>query len=98
MFNPDGTKQESLMSKAYSSAFEKIQTLVRPPVWHIDKDDSTFNATQDTVIKAIINPSSPFIALPKNLFKLIADEWKESFIDLKPFCGDYFCLVMSPCS
>lgn len=56
------------------------------------------NLTQENVIKAIINPSSPFIAIPKNLFALIADHWKESFRDLEPYCNDHFCLVTSPCS
>jgi hypothetical protein len=76
----------------------KLLNLMRVPSWHVETESEPTTYTQDTVIKAIINPSSPFIALPLNLFKLISEEWLTSFSDLKPFCGDNFCLVMSPCS
>ena len=46
----------------------------------------------------MINPSSPFIALPNKLFKVIAAEWLVSFTDdKKPTCGEDSCLVFQRC-
>ena len=70
------------------------------PQWQQDNDEEDVPTTQAQVIKALINPSSPFIALPKKLFKRIADLWLLSFPykDDKPFCTDEFCIVMMPCT
>lgn len=55
-------------------------------------------ANQNKVLKALLNPASPWILLPQNLFKLVADKWMKSFKDFVPWCGDSFCYVTSPCS
>lgn len=39
--------------------------------WQVDHNDEEFVPKIEKTMKAIINPSSPFIALPQNLFSLI---------------------------
>jgi hypothetical protein len=80
-------------------SFKKgINSLVRMPLWHIDNDDKDYIPSQNSVIKAIINPGTPFIALPKGLFDLVAEKWIKQFKDLTPYCNLTFCLVPKPCS
>jgi len=67
--------------------------------WEEDLDDQSRIPTQNTIIKAHINPSSPFIALPNKLFKKIAELWEAQFNGLKDsYCSEYFCIVYSKCS
>ena len=71
------------------------------PVWHKDIDEDNHRPTQDTILKAHINPSSPFISLPNKLFQIVADAWMESFSgssDDKPFCSIDKCIVLKACS
>ena len=71
------------------------------PVWHKDDDEDHNRPTQDTIIKAHINPSSPFISLPNKLFQIVANAWMESFSgssDDKPFCSIDKCIVLKACS
>lgn len=70
-----------------------------PPTWHKGKSRDTSNKTEDDIIKAIINPSSPFIVLPQKLFGQIAEDWLQSFpADQKPYCTESVCIAMSACS
>lgn len=49
-------------------------------------------------IKAYLNPSTPFIALPNSLFKIIAASWLESFPkETRASCGEKICTVFKSC-
>lgn len=74
------------------SLIQYITSLIRTPMWQVDPDDKKFKPTQDNVLKAIINPSSPFIALPQSLFALLKIKFLTSYSELSPHCGD-FCLI-----
>ena len=56
-------------------------------IWDEDKDEDKHEVNQDNIIKAELNPASPFIALPSKLFEVIADKWMESFTEEeRPIC------------
>jgi hypothetical protein len=64
----------------------------------VDHHQLAHNVTQDNVVKALINPASPFIALPNKLFKKIAKRWMDSFdADHQPTCGEDSCMVWQSC-
>lgn len=66
--------------------------------WQIDEDESSHKINQGTIVKALINPASPFISLPNKLFNVIAKEWLDSFTEnKKPTCGIESCLVFQKC-
>lgn len=75
-----------------------MQNLLPIPIWKIDHNDKEFLPTQDQVIKAQLNPASPWIILPKNLFALVKNKWMQSFHALVPQCFETYCLVASPCN
>ena len=51
--------------------------------WQIDDDEDSHEINQNSIVKALINPASPFISLPNKLFKVIAKEWVDSFTEDK---------------
>ena len=66
--------------------------------WDVDDDDDNHVVSQETIIKVELNPSSPFIALPKKLFKVISEKWMESFSeDEQPICSAERCIVFKSC-
>lgn len=67
-------------------------------VWDPDEDEDKQEFNQDNIIKAELNPASPFIALPKNLFEVIAEKWTESFAEEeRPICVAHKCMVFKSC-
>lgn len=67
-------------------------------VWDPDEDEDKQEFNQDNIIKAELNPASPFIALPKKLFEVIAEKWTESFAEEeRPICVAHKCLVFKSC-
>ena len=71
---------------------------VQNHVWDEDDDEDNHVVNQENIIKAELNPASPFIALPQNLFDVIADKWKESFTEAeRPICVSHKCMVFKSC-
>lgn len=67
-------------------------------VWDADDDEDTHEFDQNNIIKAELNPASPFIALPNKLFEVIADKWRESFTEAeRPICVSHKCMVFKSC-
>lgn len=71
---------------------------VQNHVWDEDDDEDNHVVNQENIIKAELNPASPFIALPQNLFEVIADKWKDSFTEAeRPICVSHKCMVFKSC-
>lgn len=51
-------------------------------------------------IKAVVNPSSPFVALPNHLFLQVKEKWLEAFSEHteSATCSNDKCLVFQPCN
>ena len=94
VYDINANEKESNDFKSGSGIFSNLVNYIVAPAWKVETDPDYIPSSQDSVIKAIINPSSPFIALPRSLFKQIAGQWLESFSKHAPYCGDNFCLVM----
>ena len=77
----------------------KAETFSGKPTWEEDWDQNNQGViNNDNVVKAHLNPSSPFIALPNNLFRVVREEWLDSLDSTEASCSADKCLVFKPCS
>lgn len=95
LFDLQGDKTYVLSHEVQSIDKDKARENDWGEEWKVDEDENGWIPSQKNIIKAKINPSSPFIALPQKLFQRVSEKWQENFRSKgeDAYCSEEFCMV-----